>query len=272
MSDRRALAAHFASARAKRQSVDAPSTTDSTFDLAAAYEVEAEIVRLREAAGHRAVGRKVGYANKALWRVLKLDSLVWAHMYDDTVHDAADGTATLSMGGMYAPKIEPEIVLKLRSDRTPFLESPAGASAATALAACEWIALGFEIIDCPFPGGQFQPVDFVACFGLHAALVVGARRTIDPAMADQLPRFAVRLFCGEQLVAEGAGKNALRSPALALAELAAAAARQPGAALRPGEIVSTGTLTESQPIASGQTWRAEIDGLDLPPLSLRVDP
>ena len=37
------------------------------------------------AAGHRTVGRKVGYANKAVWRVLKLETLVWAHMYDDTV-------------------------------------------------------------------------------------------------------------------------------------------------------------------------------------------
>ena len=29
----------------------------------------------------RTVGRKVGYANKALWRAFKLDPLVWAHMY-----------------------------------------------------------------------------------------------------------------------------------------------------------------------------------------------
>ena len=44
--------------------------------------------RRRVAAGHRVVGVKVGYANKAVWRVLKLETLVWASMYDDTVRFA----------------------------------------------------------------------------------------------------------------------------------------------------------------------------------------
>ena len=56
------------------------------FDLNTAYEVEATLKQWHEAGGHKAVGRKVGYANKAMWRVLKLETLVWAHMYDDTVH------------------------------------------------------------------------------------------------------------------------------------------------------------------------------------------
>ena len=51
---------------------------------------------MRRAAGHMTVGIKVGYANKAMWRVLKLDTLVWAHMYDDTVQYAPGNEATLS--------------------------------------------------------------------------------------------------------------------------------------------------------------------------------
>ncbi len=49
----------------------------------------------RAAAGHRRVGVKVGYANKAVWRALKLETLVWASMYDDTVRHVAGGEATL---------------------------------------------------------------------------------------------------------------------------------------------------------------------------------
>ena len=44
----------------------------------------------------RPSGRKVGYANKAVWRALKLDTLVWADMYDDTVRHAPRNDATLS--------------------------------------------------------------------------------------------------------------------------------------------------------------------------------
>ena len=46
----------------------------------------------------------------------------------------------------------------------------------------------------------------------------------------------------------------LRSPALCLAELASARERQGLPPLGAGALVSTGTLTESQPIAAGERW------------------
>src|SRR5438552_13648114 len=119
-----------------------PSSRDPEFDLTAAYAVEAELVRLRRASGRATVGRKVGFANKALWRVLKLDTLVWAHMYDDTVRYAEDGAASLSLGHMFSPKIEPEIVFKLKKPL-----GTEGRDPAAGLDAVEWLALGFEIVD-----------------------------------------------------------------------------------------------------------------------------
>lgn len=245
------------------------STFGAAFDLSAAYAVEAEVARARRHAGRRTVGRKVGFANKAMWRILKLETLVWAHMYDDTVHYAANNEATLSMSGRCAPRIEPEIVFRLK--RRP---DPAAGDAAAILEAVEWLALGFEINDCVFPDWKFQPADFVAAFGLHVALVVGDPRPIEasmiPALADALPRFSVRLQKDGQPVDEGSGKNALRSPALCLGELASAVARQPGAdPLEAGEIVSTGTLTNPHSVAGGEAWHAAVEGLDLPPLTLR---
>jgi 2-oxo-3-hexenedioate decarboxylase len=248
-----------------------PSSRDPDFDLAAAYAVEAELARRRRASGRRTVGRKVGFANKALWRVLKLDTLVWAHMYDETVRYAHANTASLPVAHMCSPKIEPEIVFKMK---TPVGSSDLEPTAV--LDAVEWLALGFEIIDCVFADWKFQPSDFVAAFGLHAALVVGEPRSLEPgtipSIVDQLPRFKVRLLKNGQLIDEGSGKNSLRSPALCLAELVSAIARQPGAEpLAAGELVSSGTLTESQPIAPGETWTAIVEGLDLPALTLRTD-
>jgi 2-oxo-3-hexenedioate decarboxylase len=57
---------------------------------------------------------------------------------------------------------------------------------------------------------------------------------------------------------------------LCLAELVAARSRQPTDPLIAGDLVSTGTLTTPQPIAPGETWRAEVDALDLPPLTLEL--
>jgi 2-keto-4-pentenoate hydratase len=267
--DTGALADELAAAyAARRQDVVPPSARGVTWDLAAAYAVEAELATRRVSSGHHIVGRKVGYANKAVWRVFKLDTVVWGHMYDDTVTFASGNQAALSLARMVSPKIEPEIVFKLK---TPMPGE--GLDAAGALQHVEWIALGFEIIDTVYADWQFQPADFVAAYGLHAALIVGDPMPVDdatiPALVEQLPKFTVTLARDGQTVAEGTGRNSLRSPALCLAELAVAIARQPGAiAMAAGELVSSGTLTESQPIAPGQTWIATPEGIDLPPLRL----
>ena len=247
-----------------------PSARDVDFNLASAYAVEAELARLRRASGRTTVGRKVGYANKALWRVLKLETLVWAHMYDDTVRFAETNDLSLSVNRMFSPKIEPEIVFKLKQPLSGGVSEPTAV-----LQSVEWLALGFEIIDCVFANWKYQPSDFVAAFGLHAALVVGKPRCVElkliPALVDQLPRFKVSLFRDGQLVEEGSGRNSLRSPALCLAELASAISRQSGAEpLAEGELVSSGTLTDSHPIAANQTWTAALDGLELPNLTLRT--
>jgi len=267
MIDVMGLADELGHAYATRRTIAVPpSAREGGFDLDSAYAVEQELARRREAEGRRTVGVKVGFANKAVWRLLKLDTLVYAHMYDDTVRSADIGAHVLSLDGLMAPKIEPEIVFKMKRVLEPGTSDPAAV-----LDAVEWLALGFEIIDCPYADWKFQPVDFVAARGLHTALVVGAPRAIDDenraSLAEALPRFTVALSCNGQLVEEGSGRNSLRSPALCLAELATALSRR-SRALDAGELVSSGTLTESNPIEPGQTWTAVVSGVPLPPLTL----
>src|ERR1700722_6404142 len=279
--------------------VSVPPSERPGFDLDTAYQVEAALKKFREAAGHRAVGQKVGYANKAMWRILKLETLVWAHMYDDTVHHSNRTSATLSVAHPRSLKIEPEIVFGL-SERANVEGVP---DAAAALTRTEWLAIGFEIIDCPFPEWKFQPSDFVASFGLHAALVVGEKIPVQPDnmvnLLDQLSAFKLRISKGGKLpesgdlvervgdlvergsannsvtsgefIEEGSGKNSLKSPALCLAELSAAIGRRfPSYPLSAGEIISTGTLTAGHPTVSGDIWTAELEGLPLPPLTVRL--
>jgi 2-oxo-3-hexenedioate decarboxylase len=268
-----ALAEELMAAYSTGRTLPGPlSARGEGFDLATAYAVEAQLVRLRRERGRTTVGRKVGFANKALWRLHKLDTLVWAYMYDDTVRYAAQNTASLSLNQMGSPKIEPEIVFKLRKPLSGCDLAPAAV-----MEAVEWLALGFEIIDCVFADWKFQAPDFVAAFGFHRALVVGEPRRIDPAaiptLVDQLPGFTVRLLLDGRVMQEGSGKNSLRSPALCLGELASAISRQPGAEpLAAGELVSSGTLTEAASISPDQTWAAVVDGLELPRLTLRTMP
>jgi 2-oxo-3-hexenedioate decarboxylase len=269
MSNPTALAHEINEAYARRQIMPAPSSRDGGLDLDTAYAVEGAIATARRAGGHRTVGWKVGYANKAMWPALKLDTLVWAHLYDDTVRYADWNDATLAMASMVAPKIEPEIIFRLA--KTPVSSDPVAVLEAT-----EWYALGFEIIDCVFPDWTFQPADFVAACGLHAALIVGEPVYVEPEdiaqLVTDLAEFTVRLLRNNELVEEGAAKNALKSPALCIGELAGALERRAGETLQAGDIVSTGTLTTSLPIAPGDTWIASLSGIPPSSLTLRIVP
>ncbi len=264
------LALELQSAYKTGEMVEVPPSERPGFDLNKAYEVEAKLKQFREAGGHRAVGRKVGYANKAIWRVLKLETLVWAHMYDDTVHYSDNNLATLALPHARSLKVEPEIVFGLKEPVTAERSDAAGA-----LASVDWLAVGFEIIDCPFPEWKFQPSDFVASFGLHAALVIGERLQVRPdliaELVDELPRFKVRVSKSGEFIEEGSGRNSLKSPALCLAELGAAIAKRfPAQPLSGEEIISSGTLTAGHPTAAGDVWTVAVEGLSLPSLTLRL--
>jgi 2-oxo-3-hexenedioate decarboxylase len=234
-----------------------PSVRYAGFDMKTAYAVEAEFMRLRVSDGRKTAGLKVGYANKAMWRVLKLETLVWAHMYDDTVHFAGGDHASIALPWYDSCKIEPEIVFRMKQP----VEG-------TALDAVDWYAIGFEIIHSPFPEWKFQPADFVAAFGLHIGLVVGQPMRFDPTQIftlEDLGNFKVRVFKNGEFVEEGSGRNSLRNPALCLAELAR------GAPLAAGDLVSSGTLTGGHILGKDESWRVEIEGLPLSGLTLRTE-
>jgi 2-keto-4-pentenoate hydratase len=272
LNEAESLAREFLSAYETGQTIPVVPASRPGFDLNMAYEVEAILKRLREAEGHRAVGRKVGFANKAMWRALKLETLLWAHMYDDTVRYSHGNSASLSLAYPRALKIEPEIVFGLKK---PVMTE--GADAAAALASVEWLAIGFEIIDCPFPDWKFQASDFVASFGFHAALMIGERMQVQPdliaGLVNALPQLKVRVLKSGEFVEEGFGRNSLKSPALCLAELGAAISRRfPDEPLSAREIVSSGTLTGGHSTVWGDIWTVEVEGLPLPPLTLTLLP
>ena len=124
--DPAALAQEISGAYATLTPIVTPSSRDAAFDVATAHAVEAELVKMGHAKGRKTAGQKVGYANKAMWRVLKLETLVWAHMFEDTVQF---GGEVITLPYYRSPKIEPEIVFKMKA--------PLGAGITEAAAALE---------------------------------------------------------------------------------------------------------------------------------------
>jgi 2-oxo-3-hexenedioate decarboxylase len=245
------------------------TASDPEFDTDAAYDVLHCIEAERLARGWIPVGRKIGFTNTTIWELYGVSAPMWARVWDRTVHSAADGASTsISLEPFVQPRIEPEVVFGLGGP------IPAAASDAVELLSCvEWIGAGFEIVQCHFPGWRFAAPDSTASFGLHGALVVGARVAVTDenraALAAALATFELTLARDGTVVERGTGANVLGSPALALGFLERTVAGQPQfSSPAAGEIITTGTLTNAYAIEPGERWESDYGALGLDGLSV----
>lgn len=241
-----ALATELADARRDGWTVTPPSQRSEAFDLADGYAVGRLLAERRAAEGQPPAGIKIGLTNSAVWPQLGISHPVWAPVY--SVCSAGE----FSLAGLVAPRLEVEFVVGLAA------ALPVGSTSDRVAAAIDWVALGFEIVDCHFPDWKLTPADLVADHGVHVALVLGPRRTVvgpDVAVLAELP---VTLHRDGEEVARGSGRDVLGGPAAAIAALSGASF---GRDLGAGEIVSTGALTGgAHPVAAGQTWTADVPG------------
>lgn len=251
-------------------------SADTSLSLSDGYDVAKCIMDIRIAQGEQPVGRKIGFTNRKVWDKFSpasgpIKAPVWGTMYDATVRYATDNRAFQSLSGAVQPRLEPEIVFKLG-------KAPAKNASLADLAACiEWMAHGFEIVVCPFPGWRFEPIDAVAAFGLHGSLIIGEPRMLSAAsrrnLAEVLTNSSVSLSSdlGDGFVLRGAGFGAdvLDSPVHALMHLhKLLQTQQQFAPLAAGEIITTGTWTEAYPISAGETWTTAFSGVTLPGLTV----
>ncbi len=240
------------------------------FDLPSAYAVAALNHEALIAEGHLPVGRKIGFTNPKMWSIYGVREPIWAYVYDTTVTRLATDRATCSIGRFAEPKIEPEIVLHLRS------APPAGADLRAVLESVDWVAHAFEIVQSHFPGWRFQAADTVADSSLHGTLLVGEPRAVERLAPDPLgalESFRLALACNGEMRESGRGANVLGSPLAALAHLVALLSRQLDfQPLQVDEIVTTGTITAARSVRIGELWHTELTGIALPGLTVEFVP
>lgn len=244
------------------------TSRDPSFDIEAAYAASRELLRRREQAGARRVGRKIGFTNRTIWDQYAVYEPIFGYMYDRTVAYAIDGAGSLSLDDLSQPLIEPEIVFRLRA------APPVTDDAFTLLQAVDWVGHGFEVVQCHFPGWTFGVADTVADGGLHGRYLVGGGFEVSDAkrheLVDQLASFRIDLLRDGVMAASGGGALVLESPLNALVYLVRTLAALPDhPPLAGGELVTTGTLTTALPVERGQTWETQIEGLPVPGLQVR---
>jgi 2-keto-4-pentenoate hydratase len=244
-------------ARFARHYVDRPSELGLGFDLDAGYRYAHEADRALRVLNWSPVGRKLGFTNVATWSEFDLATPIWAHIYDKSVLQSDADEIDVLISDLLAPRIELEIVVGL-NDKIAEVAS----GEALLDAAIDWIAPGFEIVDCHFADWKFNAADIVADFGAHARLVIGTKVAVKRSevenLSSTLSEIPVTLRRGSTVIDTGVGRNALGGPIHGLGYLVETLKTQHWAdGLAPGEIVTTGTLTHIPFVTAGERWSAD---------------
>lgn len=231
------------------------STRYPGLTAAEGYSAAALLHAHRLAQGWKPVGRKIGFTNRTIWPRYGVYEPIWGWIYDRTLVHAEKNRATVPIGNLIQPRIEPEICFKLKA--TP----PATKDPEALLRCIEWIAHSVEIVQCRHPEWKLKLEDGTTDNGLHGKLVLGTPVPVEriAGLAAALPFLKVDLMKGDEKKDQGLGANVLGSPLLALAFLIEVLGKR-HEKLLPGEIITTGTLTDAHPVAAGERWRTDFHG------------
>ena len=245
-----------------------PADRERLQDMNAARDFQAAVNELRLARGERPLGFKIGFTNRSLWPLYNVFNPIWAPVWDRTVYQSDAGPSVQivdidmnaigkPLSSFLLPRLEPEIVLGLR-------HAPASSSLDDVADSVEWVAHGFEIVQCVYPDWSFTAAESFAAQSLHGALLVGPRRKVlnHGQLAAFLAAVRLNMTCNGGVIADGDGTAVLDGPIQAFAHLVEMLAGQPPLAeplrLQPGSIITTGTLTDAQPLLPRQHWQTGI--------------
>ena len=266
MADHATIAATLMHARDRAARTALP-TSQGEFTLDDAYAVAALTTGQRLARGERRCGWKIGFTNRGIWPRYGVFAPIWGPVWDSTLELLDGEHAELPLAGLVQARLEPEIVFG-------FASAPAPDADEAALVDClAWVAHGVEVVHTHFDDWRFAAPDTVADFGLHGALRVGPRHPVAGwrTLGQDLAALSLELWRDGDLVEQGAGSAVLGGPLQALqAWLAAMRTQTPQWTVQPGDVVTTGTLTDAWPLQAGQRWQTRLSDERLPGLTLDV--
>jgi 2-oxopent-4-enoate/cis-2-oxohex-4-enoate hydratase len=228
-----------------------PIRERESFDINDAYEISLGFLRLREAAGEKVVGKKIGVTSKAVQDMLGVFQPDFGFLTDSM--QVEDGQAVEIAAGLIQPRAEAEIGFILKQD----LVGP-GITNDQVLEATESVCACFEIVDSRIEGWNIRIVDTVADNASCGVFVLGEDR-VDPRGLD-LPELHCTVWKNGAVLSEGKGSAVQGNPLAAVAWLANTLGEY-GVPLKAGEIILSGSLVPLAPAQPGDLFEMDIPGL-----------
>ena len=217
-----------------------------------AYRISLRFLARREAAGERVIGKKIGVTSKPVQDMLGVFQPDFGFL-TDTMQFADGATVSLKASGLIQPRAEGEIAFMLKSD----LQGP-GVTREDVLAATEWVAPCFEIVDSRIDDWKIKIQDTVADNASCGVFVVGTQHT-DPRALD-LAAASMQMWKNDAPAGSGLGSAVQGHPAEAVAWLANTLGAF-GIPFKAGELILSGSLAPLVPAVAGDRFTLQIEGL-----------
>lgn len=215
-----------------------------------AYKIQLEGVALRQAAGEKIIGHKVGLTSKAVQKMLGVSEPDYGHLTDKML--LPEGQACL-MSELIQPKVEGELAFCLKDA----LKGP-GVSIADVYNATKYVVPAIEIVDSRISNWKIKLADTVADNGSSAKIVLGSKMT--PVEKVDMRLIGMTLEKNGELVASGAGAEVWGNPAAAVAWLANKLAEF-DLEIPAGSIAMSGSFTAMSVAAAGDVFTVSFSGM-----------
>ncbi len=249
--DHEAAAGALFKAEQDRQQIGLLSLRYAGMDMDDAYAVQSALVALKQAAGRKVIGWKIGLTSKAMQYALGIDIPDSGVLFDDMqfVHGAI-----VPAGRFIQPRIEAEIAFKVHSSLQGDVTRD------DVLAATEFVAPSIEILDTrilradPETGRARNVCDTIGDNAANAGIVLGPQRH---APADFDLRWVGSIVTRNGEVEEtGLGAGVLDDPVAGIVWLVRRLA-QYGQRVEAGQIVLSGSFIRPVECPSGSQIRAD---------------
>jgi len=215
-----------------------------------AYAISLGFLARRRQDGERVVGKKIGVTSKAVQDMLGVHQPDFGFLTDWM---RTGEEIDIDAKALIAPRAEAEIAFVLKDS----LNGP-GITAADVVAATDYIAPCFEIVDSRIRDWKIGIVDTVADNASCGVFVLGEAKA-DPHQHD-LPALHVTVTKNGSALSEGYGSAVQGDPAQAVAWLANTLGAY-GVTLDAGDVILSGSLVPLEPAVKGDVFEMTLHGI-----------
>ncbi|KVV04244.1 MULTISPECIES: fumarylacetoacetate hydrolase family protein [unclassified Pseudomonas] len=236
----------------ERRSVPPLTQRYPNLTLETAYQISLRFLQRRETLGEQVVGKKIGVTSRAVQDMLDVHQPDFGFL-THRMHVANDSEVSFHSHHLVQPRAEGEIAFILGED----LNGP-GITAQDVMAATQWVAPCFEIVDSRIVDWKIRIQDTVADNASCGVFALGDER-INPRELD-LAKVELNLLKNGLPAGQGLGSAVQGHPCAAVAWLANTLGKF-DIPFRKGEIILSGALAPLVPVQPGDHVSLSLSGL-----------